>query len=204
MSTRESWESLYDERLRLKAENDALKLRVAVLEKSHEQVTYERDEATAKRDELKRTAAEVDARLRRRMEGAQAERDEALKRIYRLENERDSGHWCEKERAAKHAANNRCQAVVGVCETVIKWLKRVAPGDAGMGQLMLEAALNTYDSEDPVLKERAAIVRKIRQDAQISAALVRIGGRAGLDKALNGLADEIERGEREQVVDGQG
>lgn len=111
-----TWEELYAENERLRAKYDAAKLRVAVLEKAHAQVT--------------------------------AERDEALKRIYRLEHERDSGDWCEKERAAKHAANNKCHAVVAVCETVIKWLKRVAPGDAGMAQLMLDVAMNPGEKKD--------------------------------------------------------
>lgn len=59
---------------------------------------------------------------------------------------------------------------------------------------VLEKAL-----EEAAQTECAAICRKIRQDAQIADALVRFGGRGGLGDALRGLADEIERGEREQV-----
>ncbi len=96
-----SWEDMFNENERLRAENDAAKLRVAVLERAVEEASK-----------------------------------------------------------ARHEANNRCQAVVNVCETVIKWLKRVAPGDAGMAEPMLEAALASRSgdepvADDPVAKERA-------------------------------------------------
>lgn len=141
-----TWEELYSEGQRLRAENDALRLRVAVLEKAVGEAN-----------------------------------------------------------AAKHAANNRCQAVLGVCEKAIRELYARGSHSANTMQKTLEAALKSSDSEDPALKERAAIVRKIRQDAKISRALARFdSGRGFMANALNGLADEIEAGMREQVDDGQG
>lgn len=55
--------------------------------------------------------------------------------------------------AAKHAANNRCHAVVGVCEKAVGWLE--ARGVLGAKALRegLDTALKTIDAKDPVASD---------------------------------------------------
>jgi hypothetical protein len=145
-----SWEDLWSARVRMSAENDALKLRVAVLEKALEEV------------------------------GRKA-----------------------------HTANNRCQAVVNVCETAIARVRRVG-GDfaADLTAKELEAALQGEAAgvleklrAEAAQVERAAIIRKIRQDARIAEGLASFSGNYSTQQALYGLADDLEAGAREQTGD---
>lgn len=88
----DAWEKMYDQKEALRAENDALKLRVAVLEKAVSEASR-----------------------------------------------------------AKHAANNRCQAVVGVCEEAIRALRDVKLTRHSVASLMektLAVALNPGEKRD--------------------------------------------------------